>query len=69
MDELTARHILERLVSFPTVSTDSNLPPVDWLEDYLAGHGVECHRHWNEDGRKAALTGQRFMAHLPEELA
>ena len=55
MDELTARHILERLVSFPTVSTDSNLALVDWLEDYLAGHGVECHRHWNEDGRKAAL--------------
>ena len=58
MDELTARHLLERLVRFPTVSTDSNLALVDWLEDYLAGHGVECHRHWNEDGSKAAL-----MAH------
>ena len=58
MAELTARHILDRLVSFPTVSTDSNLALIDWLESYLAGHGVECHRHWNEDGTKAAL-----MAH------
>ena len=58
MLELTARHILDRLVSFPTVSSASNLALVDWLEGYLAGHGVECHRHWNEDGQKAAL-----MAH------
>ncbi len=58
MDDLTARQILERLVSFPTVSSDSNLALVDWVEAYLAGQGVECHRHWNEDGRKAAL-----MAH------
>ncbi len=58
MDERTARDILDRLVSFPTVSSASNLALIDWLEDYLAGQGVECHRHWNEDGSKAAL-----MAH------
>jgi len=58
MEELTARQLLEKLVSFPTVSTDSNLALVDWLQGYLEGHGVTCHRHWNEDGRKAAL-----MAH------
>jgi acetylornithine deacetylase len=58
MEELTPRHLLERLVAFPTVSRDSNLALVDWLEDYLTGHGIECHRHWNEDRQKAAL-----MAH------
>ena len=58
MEELTPRQVLERLVAFPTVSRDSNLALVDWLESYLTGHGIECHRHWNEDRQKAAL-----MAH------
>ena len=58
MEELTSRQVLERLVAFPTVSRDSNLALVDWLEGYLTGHGIECHRHWNEDRQKAAL-----MAH------
>ncbi|MBM3615766.1 MAG: acetylornithine deacetylase [Alphaproteobacteria bacterium] len=55
MDELTPRQVLERLVAFPTVSRDSNLALVDWLEGYLTGHSIECHRHWNEDRQKAAL--------------
>ena len=58
MEELTPRQVLERLVAFPTVSRDSNLALVDWLEGYITGHGIECHRHWNEDRQKAAL-----MAH------
>lgn len=58
MEELTSRQLLERLVAFPTVSRGSNLALVDWLEGYLTGHGIECHRHWNEDRQKAAL-----MAH------
>ncbi len=58
MDELTPRQVLDTLVSFPTVSRDSNLALVDWLQGYLEGHGIECHRHWNEDRQKAAL-----MAH------
>lgn len=55
MQVLTSRQILDRLVSFPTVSRDSNLGLIDWLEGYLSGHGVRCFRHWNEDRRKAAL--------------
>ena len=58
MEELTSRQLLERLVAFPTVSRSSNLALVDWLQGYLEGHGIECHRHWNEDRQKAAL-----MAH------
>jgi len=64
MDELTPRQVLERLVAFPTVSRDSNLALVDWLEGYLTGHGIECHRHWNEDRQKAAL-----MAHAGPRIA
>lgn len=55
MDVLSARDILERLVAFPTVSHDSNLPLIDWVEGYLAGHGIPSHRNWNEDRQKAAL--------------
>ena len=58
MEELTSRQLLERLVAFPTVSRDSNLALVDWLQSYLESHGIECHRHWSEDRQKAAL-----MAH------
>lgn len=63
MDELTPRQLLDRLVSFPTVSQGSNLALVDWLEAYLAGHGITSHRHWNEDRQKAAL-----FAHVGPEV-
>jgi acetylornithine deacetylase len=55
MQALTPRQVLDRLVGFPTVSRDSNLALVDWLEGYLSGHGIRCFRHWNEDRQKAAL--------------
>lgn len=55
MQEFTPRQLLERLVSFPTVSQVSNLALIDWLEAYLASHGITAHRHWNEDRSKAAL--------------
>ncbi|MFN3825650.1 MAG: acetylornithine deacetylase [Pseudorhodobacter sp.] len=52
---LTAREILDRLVAFPTVSRDSNLDLIAWVEAYLASHGVASQRVYNEDGQKAAL--------------
>ena len=52
---LSPRQILDQLVAFPTVSRETNLPLVDWVEMYLTSHGVAAHRHWNEDGTKAAL--------------
>lgn len=50
-----ARSILDRLVSFPTVSRDSNLPLIDWVEEYLAGFGIRATRVWNADRTKANL--------------
>ena len=55
MTSLTPRALLDRLVSFPTVSRDSNLGLIDWVEGHLASHGIAAHRHWNEDRQKAAL--------------
>ncbi|MEO0485917.1 MAG: acetylornithine deacetylase [Pseudomonadota bacterium] len=52
---LTPREMLDRLIAFPTVSRDSNLPLVDFVEEYLMSHGVTCHRDYDETGQKASL--------------
>lgn len=51
----SAQQILERLVAFPTVSRESNLDLIGWVEDFLAGHGIDAVRVPNADGTKAAL--------------
>ena len=55
---LTPREMLARLVAFPTVSTASNLDLVAFVEDYLAGHGVETLRVPDESGTKAGLVAR-----------
>lgn len=52
---MTARALMEKLISFPTVSRDSNLDLIDWVEGYLDSHGVPSTRVPNDDGTKAAL--------------
>ncbi|MGY9012987.1 MAG: acetylornithine deacetylase, partial [Rhodobacterales bacterium] len=52
---LDARTLMEKLVSFPTVSRDSNLPLIYWVEAYLDTQGIACHRHYSPDRGKAAL--------------
>ena len=54
-DTYTPFEMLEKLISFNTVSDRSNLPLIDFVEDYLAGHGVESTRVYNDDGDKANL--------------
>jgi len=51
----TARELLEKLVSFPTVSDQSNLDLVDWVEAWLAAQGVAATRVYNKEGTKASL--------------
>ncbi len=63
-DVLSPRALLDKLVSFPTVSRDSNLALVDWVEDYLGTHGIACHRDFDETGQKASL-----YAHAGPEVA
>jgi acetylornithine deacetylase len=44
------------LVSLATVSSETNLPLIDWVEDYLKSHGIAAHRHPHEtDPAKAAV--------------
>lgn len=55
-DRLSPREILAHLIAFPTVSRDTNLPLVDWVEAYLNSHGIEAHRWPDPDQpHKAAL--------------
>ena len=60
---LSVRQILDRLVSYPTVSRDSNLALVDWVENYLDGFGVASHRILNGEGTKASI-----YAHIGPEI-
>lgn len=50
-----ARELMDKLISFPTVSRDSNLELIDFVENYLSDLGVNATRVPNEDGTKAAL--------------
>ena len=54
-DLATARQILDTLIGFDTTSRNSNLALIEWVEAYLARHGVESQRVPNDDGRKANL--------------
>ena len=47
--------ILDRLIGFPTVSKDSNLDLIDWVEDLLKGADFEVTRIWSPDRQKAGL--------------
>jgi len=47
--------ILARLIAFDSVSTRPNRPLIDWVADYLAGHGVDAFVQPNADGTKANL--------------
>lgn len=52
---LAPAEMLERLVAFPTVSSETNLPLVEFVEAYLAGHGVPSTRVPSPCGEKASL--------------
>lgn len=52
---LTSRELIEKLISFDTTSHLSNLALIEFVETYLASHGVAARRVMNEDGTKANL--------------
>ncbi|MFN3937648.1 MAG: acetylornithine deacetylase [Gemmobacter sp.] len=55
---LSDREVLAALIAFPTVSRETNLPLVDWVERYLAGHGIVASRVPSPCGAKAHLFAQ-----------
>jgi acetylornithine deacetylase len=56
---------LERLISFPSVSRDSNLDLIAYVKDYFAGLGIASTLVHNDDGRKANLWATIGPADTP----
>lgn len=53
--DCSTEDILETLVGFPTVSSETNLPLIGFVRDYLAGLGVASTIVRRSDGTKASL--------------
>src|SRR5512134_3412154 len=51
----TPREMIERLVAFDTTSRDSNLALIDFVADYLKGHGLKPRLIPNAERTKANL--------------
>mgnify|MGYP001160248096 CR=1 FL=1 len=47
--------VIENLIGFETVSRDSNLPLIDFVQNLLYDHGVDSRRVPSADGRKSNL--------------
>lgn len=60
---LSPLELMTRLISFPTVSRDTNIPLIDWVAEYLDSHGIASHRYIDPDQPKHAL-----FAHVGPEV-
>jgi len=54
-EKMTAIELLEKLVSFKTVSRDSNLDLINFVEEYLNSFGIHSHKVYDSTGEKAAI--------------
>ncbi|AXI46052.1 acetylornithine deacetylase [Sulfitobacter sp. SK012] len=54
-DRLSPLALMEKLINFPTVSRDTNIPLIDWVAEYLESHGIASHRYVDPDQPKHAL--------------
>lgn len=52
---LTTHEMLERLIAFPTVSSQTNLPLIGFVREYLASFGIEPTLIYDRDRLKANL--------------
>ncbi len=55
MDYANPREMIAKLVSYDTVSKNSNMALIEFVQSYLADLGVESHLVPNQDGSKANL--------------
>ena len=54
-----SRTMIERLISFNTVSRDSNLGLIEWVRDYLLRLGAKTRLTHDATGKKANLFNPR----------
>lgn len=55
MSSPSSAELLSRLIAFDTTSRNSNLPLIEFVEGFLADHGVASRRVGDETGEKANL--------------
>ena len=53
--DLAALPLIEKWVSFASVSRDSNLPIIEWTRDWLRSHGIDSRLSHDDSGKKANL--------------
>ena len=56
--QYSAKEMLDKLVSFKTVSLDSNLEMIKFIQDYLNSYGINSHLVFNNLKTKANLYAQ-----------
>ena len=56
--QYSAKEMLDKLVSFKTVSLDSNLEMIKFIQDYLNSYGIDSHLVFNNLKTKANLYAQ-----------
>jgi acetylornithine deacetylase len=65
MNLQSSQDILTALVGFDTVSRNSNLELIAWVEQYLDRHGVKHERIYDETGQKSNLWATLGPADVP----
>jgi len=63
--EQSTTEILDRLIGFASVSSDSNLDIVSWIEGYLSQHDIASRRIYDRTGRKASILATIGPADRP----
>jgi acetylornithine deacetylase len=53
--QLRGLELIRTLIAFDTTSRESNLALIDWVRDYLAGHGIDSQLTFDDAQRKANL--------------
>ena len=56
--QYSAKEMLDKLISFKTVSLNSNLEMIKFIQDYLNSYGVHSHLVFNSLKTKANLFTQ-----------
>ena len=51
--------LLDRLIGFDTTSVKSNLALIDWVANYLDGHGIASRLTYDADRQKANLLDRK----------
>jgi len=52
---MTVDEILAKLISFPVLGGQSNIPIAEWIESYLSKHGVRYTQVPNQEGNKRSI--------------